>query len=51
MIFYIYFSEDIFPEQLKVAGVSPIFKVSNIEEVGNYRPISLLPKFSKVLKE
>ena len=51
MIFYIYFSEDIFPEQLKVAGVSPIFKVSNIEEVRKYRPISLLPTFSKVLEE
>ena len=40
----------IFPEQLKLAKVSPIFKVGNIEEVGNYRPISVLPIFSKVLE-
>ena len=37
------FSENIFPEQLKVANVSRIFNVGNIEEVGNYRPISFFP--------
>ena len=31
------FSESIFPEQLKVTEVYPIFKVGNIEEVGNHR--------------
>ena len=36
MIFHSSFNEDIFPEQLKVAKVSPIFKVGNIEEIGNY---------------
>ena len=50
MIFHSSFNEGIFPEQLKVAKVSPIFKVGNIEEVGNYRPISILPIFSKVLE-
>ena len=35
MIFHSSFSEDFFPEQLKLAEVSPIFKVSNTEEVGN----------------
>ena len=43
-------NEGIFPEQLKVANVSSIFKVGNIEEMGNYRPISVLPIFSKVLE-
>ena len=38
-------SFNIFPEKLKVAKVSPIFKVGNIEEIGNYRPISVLPIF------
>ena len=46
MIFHNSFNEGIFPEQLKVAKVSPIFKVGNIEEIGNYRPISVLPIFS-----
>ena len=50
MIFHISFNEGIFPEQLKVAKVFPIFKVGNIEEGGNYRPISVLPIFSKVLE-
>ena len=49
MIFCSSFSAGIFPEQLKVEKVFPMFKVGNIEEVGNYRPISVLPIFSKVL--
>ena len=36
MIFHSSFNEGIFPEQLKVAKVSPIFKVGNIEVIGNY---------------
>ena len=50
MIFHCSFNEGIFPEQLKVAKVSLIFKVGSIEEIGNYRPIPVLPIFSKVLK-
>ena len=50
MIFHSSFNEDIFPKQLKVAKVSPIFKVGNMEEVGKYKPISVLPIFSKVLE-
>ena len=50
MIFHSLFHEGIFPEQLKVAKVSPIFKVGDIEERGNYRPISVFPIFSKVLE-
>ena len=48
MIFHSSFNEGIFLEQLKVAKVSPIFKYGNIEEIGNYRPISVLPIFSEV---
>ena len=50
MIFHSLFNEGIFPERLKVANVSPIFKVGNIEEIGNYWPLSVLPIFSKVLE-
>ena len=49
-IFHSSFNEGIFPEQLKVAKVSPIFKVGNIGEIRNYRPISVFPIFSKVLE-
>ena len=50
MIFDTSFNEDIFPEQLKVAKDCHIFKDGNIEEVGNYRLISVLPIFSKALQ-
>ena len=50
MIFDSSFNEGIFPEQQKVGKVSPIFKFGNIQEIGNYRTISVLPIFSKVLE-
>ena len=50
MIFHSLFNEGILPEQLQVAKVSPSFKVGNIEEIGNCRPISVLPIFCKVLE-
>ena len=37
-------------EQLKVAKVSTVFKIGNIEQIGKYRPISVFPIFSKVLE-
>jgi hypothetical protein len=36
-----------FPDQLKKATVAPIFKKGDAEDVNNYRPISVLPIFSK----
>ena len=45
------FSTGIFPNQLKVAKVLPIHKSSNPNELTNYRPISLLPAFSKLLEK
>ena len=50
MIFHSSFNEGIFPEQRKVAKVFPIFKVGSTEEEENYRPISILPIFSRVLE-
>ena len=35
---------------LKIAKIYPIFKSSNASDVSNYRPISALPIFSKVLE-
>ena len=41
------FSKGIFPDDLKIARVLPIYKKGNPEDMGNYRPISILPIFSK----
>ena len=43
------FSLGVFPEKLKFAKITPIHKGKSKLELGNYRPISLLPIFSKIL--
>ena len=42
--------QGIFPDHLKIAKVTPIFKSGAKDNVSNYRPISILPVFSKVLE-
>jgi hypothetical protein len=42
--------QGIFPDQLKIAKVTPIFKGGELLNVGNYRPISVLSVFSKILE-
>ena len=39
---------DIFPDQLKVAKIVPIFKKNDQSVIKNYRPISVLPTISKL---
>ena len=36
------------PDELKVAKVIPLFKSDDILQIHNYRPISILPLFSKI---
>ena len=40
-------SEGIFPQAMKMAKIIPIHKGDSVLSVANYRPISLLPIFSK----
>ena len=44
-------SVGIFPDKLKTAKVCPVFKSGDIMEFNNYRPISLLPSFSKIFEK
>ena len=45
------FSSGIFPDALKVCKVVPIHKGGSMEELNNYRPISLLSIFDKLIEK
>ena len=45
------FDFGIFPTCLKTAKVVPVYKAGGINEVTNYRPISILSIFSKILEK
>ena len=40
----------IFPDKQKIARVIPLFKARDLANISNYRPISLLSCFSKMLE-
>jgi hypothetical protein len=44
-------NQGIFPNELKIAEIKPLFKSGIKTCVNNYRPISLLPSFSKILEK
>ena len=50
LIFNLSLKQGIFPDQLKVARIVPIFKTGSESKMSNYRPISILPCFSKILE-
>jgi hypothetical protein len=45
------FSSGYFPNQLKIAKVTPLYKKGCDADVGNYRPVSLISVFSKIIKK
>ena len=45
------FNEGIFPDKNKLAKVVPIHKDGSTKEINNYRPISLLSIFSKIMEK
>ena len=38
------------PSELKVSKITPLFKCGNDRLIHNYRPVSVLPTFSKILE-
>ena len=50
-IFNLSFKVGKFPDLMKIAEVIPIFKAGSSMEIGNYRPISLLPIFGKIFEK
>ena len=51
ILFNACFDFRVFPTCLKTAKVVPVYKAGDINEVTNYRPISILSIFSKILEK
>lgn len=45
------FKYGIFPDQLKISRVVPLFKSGDKSTISNYRPVSVLPAFSKIFEK
>ena len=39
-----------FPDRLKLADITPVFKKNNPSEKENYRPVGVLPVVSKIFE-
>ena len=50
-IFNISFETSEVPDLLKIAKVCPIHKGGKTDDFVNYRPISILPSFSKIMEK
>ena len=50
-IFNLSFTSGIFPDDMKIARVIPLFKAGDRVIFSNYRPVSILPGFSKFLEK
>ena len=45
------FSQGVFPDELKLAKVLPLFKNGDKMLINNYRPVSILPSLSKIYEK
>ena len=49
--FHSHIQSGIFPDAIKLARVIPFFKTGDKGSFSNYRPVSLLPQFSKIIEK
>ena len=49
-IFDAFDQSEVFPDLMKIAIVSPVFKTGDTADTSNYGPIFFLPRFSKILE-
>ena len=41
----------LFPQAMKLAKITPLYKAKDKSNIANYRPVSVLPSFSKILEK
>ena len=46
-----FMDQGIFPDELKIGRITPIYKKGDQRHFGNYRPISILPAFGKIFEK
>ena len=49
-IFNLSFEKGIFPDHMKIAKVTTVLKGGDSTDLSNYRPVAVLPCFSKILE-
>ena len=49
-LFNLSMEKGVFPDDLKIARVTPVYEGENSSDVSNYRPISVLTCFSRILE-
>ena len=49
--FNILMYKGIFPDEMKVGKITPIYKKDSEDELENYRPVSTLPLFGKIFEK
>ena len=50
-IFNNHLCQGIFPEELKIGNITPIYKKDDSQLIENYRPVSTLPIFGKIFEK